>query len=147
MTAEARRGLRERLKLREGTGQTRRGRLLPYRCPAGKLTIGYGRNIEDIGISPVEAEFLLDNDIDAIERSLRVHLPWFAQLDDVRQGALIDMGMMGVPKLLGFKKMLAALERGDYATAEQEAHDSKWATDVGPVRSGDVGRMLRTGEL
>jgi lysozyme len=122
------------------------GRLLPYRCPAGKLSIGYGRNIQDIGLSRVEAEFLLDNDIDSIERSLTSHLPWFAALDDVRKGALINMGFMGIISLLGFKKMLSALERGDYATAAREALDSKWATDVGPRRSGDVARMLETGE-
>ncbi|MFD2234837.1 glycoside hydrolase family protein, partial [Phaeospirillum tilakii] len=38
-------------------------RLKPYRCPAGKLTIGIGRNLDDVGISREEAETLLDHDI------------------------------------------------------------------------------------
>ncbi|MBP5593653.1 MAG: hypothetical protein J6X75_05780, partial [Clostridia bacterium] len=42
-------------------------RLKPYRCPAGKLTIGYGRNIEDMGISETEAEMLFDNDWQKVE--------------------------------------------------------------------------------
>jgi len=145
VTTEARQALRRQIKEHEGTGPVRLGRFMPYRDTVGKLTVGYGRNIENIGISRVEAEFLLDNDIDSIERSLKTHLPWFAALDDVRQGALINMAFMGIVKLLGFKKMLAALERGDYATAASEALDSKWATDVGPTRAGDVAHMLRTG--
>ena len=146
MTAEGRRALRRQIKEHEGTGPVRLGRFLPYRCPAGKLTIGYGRNIEQIGLSRVEAEFLLDNDIDSIERSLTTHLSWFAGLDDVRKGALINMAFMGIIKLLGFKKMWSALEREDYATAAKEALESKWAADVGPGRAGDVARMLETGE-
>lgn len=145
MTTDARRALRQRIKEHEGTGPVRLGRFLPYRDTVGKLTIGHGRNIEDIGISRVEAEFLLDNDIDSIERSLVSHLPWFAGLDDVRKGALIDMGMMGVPKLLKFRKMLAALERVDYEAAAREALDSKWAADVGPRRANAVASLLRTG--
>ena len=125
----------------------RLGRFLPYRDTVDKLTIGYGRNIDDIGISRVEAEFLLDNDIDSIERSLTMHLQWFAGLDDVRKGALINMAFMGIINLLGFKKMLSALERGDYATAAKEALNSKWATDVGPRRSEAVARMLETGTV
>ena len=147
MTAEARLTLRRQLKEHEGTGPVRLGRFFPYRCPAGKLTIGHGRNIEQVGISRVEAEFLLDNDIDSIERSLTMHLQWFAGLDDVRKGALINMAFMGIINLLGFKKMLSALERGDYATAAKEALNSKWATDVGPRRSEAVARMLETGTV
>ena len=37
-------------------------RLKPYRCTAGKLTIGIGRNLDDCGISQKEAYALLDND-------------------------------------------------------------------------------------
>ena len=37
--------------------------LKPYKCTSGKLTIGVGRNLEDIGITEQEAELLLLNDI------------------------------------------------------------------------------------
>lgn len=144
VTSELRRALRQRLKEHEGTGPVRFGRFMPYRCSAGKLTLGYGRNIEDIGLSRVEAELLLDNDIDSIERSLITHLPWFIELDPIRQGALIDMAFMGVGKLLTFSKMLAALKHGDYATAAQEALASDWAAQV-KRRAQDIATMLRTG--
>jgi hypothetical protein len=44
-------------------------RLKPYRDTVGKLTIGFGRNLEEKGISQLEAEFLLYQDIEqSIER-------------------------------------------------------------------------------
>jgi len=42
-----------------------------YRCPAGKLTVGIGRNLEDKGITEEEALFLLRNDIAECEDDLR----------------------------------------------------------------------------
>jgi len=47
----------ERVKVHEGL------RLKPYRCTAGKLTIGYGRNLDDRGISEEEARRFLDWDL------------------------------------------------------------------------------------
>ena len=38
-------------------------RLKPYRCSAGKLTIGIGRNLDDCGISQSETYVMLINDI------------------------------------------------------------------------------------
>ena len=43
-------------------------RLKPYRCTAGKLTIGIGRNLDDCGISQTEAYLLLENDIRNCEK-------------------------------------------------------------------------------
>ena len=40
-------------------------RLTPYHCTGGKLTIGYGRNLDDVGISRSEAEILREHDIQA----------------------------------------------------------------------------------
>lgn len=145
MSPDARDALRAQLRRHEGTGPRRLGRLLPYTDPVGKLTIGYGRNLEDVGLSQTEADFLLDNDIDDRVRALAFHLPWFATLDEVRQRALVDMAFMGTAKLLGFRKMLSALERGDYETAALEALDSRWAEQV-KGRADTVARMLRTGE-
>lgn len=34
-------------------------KLKPYQCTAGKLTIGVGRNIEDMGITEDEAIYML----------------------------------------------------------------------------------------
>ena len=38
-------------------------RAKPYQCSANKTTIGYGRNLQDVGITEGEAVSLLNNDI------------------------------------------------------------------------------------
>ncbi len=122
-------------------------RLKPYRCPAGKLTIGIGRNLDDRGISEQEAAVLCRNDIDGAERDLDRNVPWWRELSAVRQMALVDMCLnLGWPRLSGFKRMLAALERANYETAADEMLDSKWARqDVQPERSQRLARIMREG--
>ena len=121
-------------------------RLKPYRCPAGKLTIGVGRNLDDRGITEAEAIMLLDNDIAIIEAELDHALPWWRTLPDAPARALANMAFnMGVPRLLGFHRMLEALQRGDYTTASREARNSQWAKQVG-IRSLRMGlRLLNLG--
>lgn len=107
-------------------------RLKPYHCTAGKLTIGYGRNLEDVGITAEEAEMLLYNDLAAADRDLKRALPWVASLDAARQEALLDMAFnLGISRLLRFKKMLAALQEKDWEGAANQCLDSTYARQVG----------------
>lgn len=108
-------------------------RLHPYKDSVGKLTIGVGRNLDDVGISKAEAALLLDNDIaDAVQR-LETAFPWAAALDDVRKAVLINMTFnMGIQGLAGFKNFLAAVQAGDYSKARDEMLDSIWAEQTGP---------------
>lgn len=127
------------LRLHEGE------RLKPYRCTAGKLTIGIGRNLEDRGITRDEAAYLLANDIAAEERELQRALPWVTKLDEVRQRVLLDMCFnMGLVGLLGFKNTLATIEAGNYKRAATMMLDSKWAKQVGQ-RAERLARMMATG--
>ena len=119
-------------------------RLKPYRCPAGKLTIGYGRNLEDNGISVGEAEMMLRNDMFGAHYDA-CKLPWFGNLMDVRQAAVVEMIYnMGLPRFVTFRKMIEALIAGDYEGAAREALDSKWARQVGK-RAEEVAQMFRSG--
>ena len=100
----------------------------PYHCPAKKLTIGYGRNLEDTGISRQEAEFMLFYDVIRImdELNKRVNL-WVSQPVVVKI-VLIQMAyQMGVSGLLSFKKFLKALNEQNYELAVLEMFDSRWA--------------------
>ena len=107
-------------------------KLKPYVCPAGKLTIGIGRNIEDNGISRLEAEYLLHNDLVRVVKELRAAFPWYDELTERRKHALIDMCFnMGITTLKTFKRTLAAMERGDWQAAKNYALESKWARQVG----------------
>ena len=119
-------------------------RLKPYHCTAGKLTIGVGRNIEDIGITKEEALYMLDSDISRICQELDKALPWWRTLSDTRRRVLVNMGFMGVPRLLGFVKALAAMKSGDYEEAAKQMHESRWAGQVGQ-RATRLCEMMRHG--
>ena len=60
------------------------------------------------------------------------------------QRAVLNMAYnMGVPSLLGFKRMWAALREGDYEGAAAEALDSDYAREL-PARAGRVAGMMRS---
>mgnify|MGYP001810437409 CR=1 FL=1 len=119
-------------------------RTMPYRDTLGLMTIGVGRCIETRGISKNEALYLLDNDVKAIEQALDARIPWWRQQTDARQRALINMAMMGIGRLMEFRRMLTAWAAGRYAEAAAEALDSKWAHQVG-ARATRVADMIRLG--
>jgi lysozyme len=119
-------------------------RLKPYKCTAGKVSIGYGRNLDDMGISEVEAMVLLRHDIERCYDELNV-FSWFADLDQVRQEALIDMLFnLGLPTFLEFKKTLKFVAEGKYSQAAEEMLRSKWADQVGD-RAKELAYMVDTG--
>lgn len=119
-------------------------RLKPYRCTAGKLTIGYGRNLDDVGLSNEEAEYLLLHDLENAEREAS-KLDCYKKLSQNRRDILIEMVFnLGYPRLCGFKKMIQALDRGDYNGAANEMLDSKWARDVGE-RARTLAYFMRIG--
>ena len=121
-------------------------RLKPYRDSVGKLTIGVGRNLDDVGISSDEADFLLSNDVAYAQRMLEQALPWTVGLGDARNGVLLNMTFnMGIGGLLEFKETLAKIQSGDYAGAAQHMLDSKWAEEVGP-RSHRLALQMESGE-
>lgn len=120
-------------------------RLHPYKCTAGKLTIGWGRNIEDKGISELEAEDLLDNDISDTIGECKRHLGWFDRLDPVRKIVVADMVFnLGVQGFLKFKKTIGAISQCDYNKAADEMKDSAWYEQVG-TRGAELVEMMRTG--
>ena len=106
-------------------------KLKPYRDTVGKLTIGVGRNLDDLGLTENEARYLLENDLGRIRCELDDALPWWRALDHPRQTVLLNMAFnMGVPRLLTFTKFLHALAHGEYQTAAGEMLDSLWAKQV-----------------
>lgn len=144
----------ERLTRHEGI------RLQPYKCPAGYLSIGIGRNLitnpitkeEAVvlgdwahGITKNGAVFLLKNDIRRVYHQCREALPFWTSLDDERQYALLDMAFnLGINGLLKFKKMLSAMEIGNYRGAAKECLASKYAADVG-ARARRIAKTIEKG--
>ena len=121
-------------------------RLKPYRDTVGKLTIGYGRNLEDVGISLEEAELMLEHDLDRAIQAAREVIPGFDELDEVRQAVLVDMAFnLGRAGLGGFRRCRAALALGDFERAASEMLDSLWARQVGR-RAEELAEMMRSGQ-
>lgn len=121
-------------------------RLKPYTCPAGKLTIGYGHNLDDNGITEDIAVRLLDADLKTAEREVRQRFTHFYKLNEARQFVLVDMAFnMGIAKLMTFKKMFAALAKDEYPTAAREMLNSKWAVQVGN-RAKALAEIMKSGE-
>jgi len=106
-------------------------RLKPYHCKAGKLTIGYGRNLEAKGISIKQAEYLFGNDMKIVAKQVANRIEFYKKLSYKRKMVLVDMAFnMGIEGLLGFKKMLGAMKRKDFMEAGKELMRSKYAEQV-----------------
>lgn len=122
----------------------------PYKCTAGKLTIGFGRNLDDNGITEVEARYLLMNDL---KRTIMELERFFGDdfwqelcLDHPeRTDVLVNMAYnIGIPAFKTFSRMLDALYAFDFDRAADEMLDSKWAEQVGG-RSEELARQMRLG--
>lgn len=113
--------------------QTNEGkRLKPYHCPAGYLTIGFGRNLDTKGITELEAELMLLNDINDVQNQLDSMLPWWREINESSQRVLLDMCFnLGMKGLLKFEKMLGLLRAKQYNAAASELINSKYAKQVG----------------
>jgi len=136
-------------------------RLKPYRCTAGKLTIGIGRNLNDCGISQSEAYIMLINDIMNCEKQLQAKIPdIYNGLDEVRKSVLLNMCIsipqsrfaplrepcyLGIGGLLEFNNTLAFIGAGDWERAANGMLASKWAKQVGR-RAMELSEMMRKGK-
>ena len=69
----------------------------------------------------------------------------FWSLSDNRYNALVDMMFnLGKPRFLTFKKMIKAVECGDFDTAANEMLDSKWARQT-KSRAIELSNLIREG--
>lgn len=139
-------------------------KLSSYRCTAGFLTIGVGRNLDTnkltaeelafVGhncrtkpITKEQSDYLLKNDIEKVCADLMKFLPWWTYLGDVRKRVLVNMAFnLGTEGLLKFENTLALIRSGSYAQAAAEMVKSKWAKQVGK-RADRLANMMKTGEV
>jgi lysozyme len=122
-------------------------KLKPYRCTAGKLTIGVGRNLEDKGITEQEATFMLFNDLDECVDNLRLDIfpDVWETLSDNRQNALIDMRFqLGGAGFRGFKRLIAGVKAGDWEMVKQSIRGSLYYRQV-KSRAEDNIKLLAEG--
>ena len=143
------------IKLDEGYRQ------FPYLDTDGNVTIGIGDNLTDRlgiktleeakkvypdGISYEDAVKDMQNKVTKLIASLRINIPFFDTLDDVRQSILVNMAYnMGISHLIGFRKMLMDLKAKKYWMAASEMRDSLWYKQL-PKRAERLATMMATGD-
>jgi lysozyme len=143
----------QRLEFHEGL------RLKPYRCTAGKLTIGVGHNIESRdwteeekraigdwknGITKNAAYMILRNDINLCLDKLKTLGYWY-YLDEERQYALLDLCFqLGWSGLNKFRKMLEAFRTKNWSEAERQCLDSNYAKQC-PKRANRIAKLIKYG--
>lgn len=117
-----------------------------YVDSVGVPTIGYGRNLWK-GITKDEGEYLLEGDMAEAIVALKQNLPWFDELDDVRQEVLVNMCFnLGWPRLSLFKNTLSLIENKKYSEAASAMLQSLWATQVG-ARAQRLAYAMREGKF
>ncbi len=129
-------------------------KLKPYRDTSGatgfegrrgKLTIGCGRNIDDVGLSRDEVDYLLANDIYRVQVEMNRLLPWLGQVDEIRRAVVYNLAFnIGCNGALEFSKFLLFLKTGDNTGAARELLASKWMIDVGD-RAIRLANQVRSG--
>ncbi len=134
--------IRDQLARDEGTKPA------AYQDHLGYWTIGVGRLIDDRkggGLRPDEIDYLLTNDINDRRVALNKALPFFKDLDEARQGVLINMAFqLGTAGVLSFKTTLGFIARYDYAGAATQMLLSKWATQT-PERAQRLAKQMKEG--
>lgn len=134
---------------------------VPYRCPAGKWTIGFGHNMEahgvpahlvkaifdGKGITRKDAEQLLVIEVAQCISAARNIVPDFDKLGRPRQFVVVDMiynlGPAGFRK---FTRTITAIVAGRFIDAAKHMQQSKWFGQVG-LRSKRNVRIMREGKL
>jgi len=116
--------------------------LKPYKCPAGYLTIGAGRNLEGKGITFAEAMDLLQNDIDECTDDLSDIFSQFAVLPENIQHVLVDMRLnLGYNGFREFKKLIQAVKDKNWQAMKENMVMSLWYRQVGD-RSKNLVKMV-----
>lgn len=108
----------------------------------GVPTIGVGRNLADRGLTQFEVEYLLNNDINSFWDDIEKVLPWISKLYFSARADVVLMVEFNTGDVFQFRKMLVAMQAGDWNTAATELLASKAALQ-GPLRYARMAEALR----
>ena len=116
-------------------------RLEVYDDHLGNPTIGVGRLLSR-GITETTAMQMLEEDIDIVLNELKEQLPWFDDMPERVQEALVDLGFnLGVPRLMKFELTLGFLQKRKFVDAAEELLNSRYATQV-PNRALEIAKVI-----
>lgn len=128
-----------------------------YKDSVGKITIGFGRDLQDNppsldewntiifpnGLTHDQAEKLLDPQVTDVINWLSKTFTWWNNLTINRKVCLIDIVFnIGKGGFLKFHDTIAALEKGNYVEAASQLKNSAWYTETGQRARNDVLLMV-----
>lgn len=132
--------------------------LMPFRNKSGKLTIGFGRNLDANppneeerralgdymhGITANAARMLLRNDIIRCYGALKNIVSGFEDLSPDRQYALLDMYFrLGSRRFKRLKPLIHAVEQGNFRMAAFECLTSGYGREH-PRSARDIAKLLK----
>lgn len=117
----------------------------PYLDTVGKVTIGIGRNLTDVGLRKEEIEFLFENDVAEAERIARKLVKNFEQISDNRKAVILSLAFnLGETRLAKFVNTLGAINMGEWERAATGLENSLWYYQVGN-RAKELIELLRKG--
>ena len=114
-----------------------------YRCPAGKLTVGIGHNIEDRGLTSTVIDLIFEEDLaDAVKSASHIFGEVFDSFSTIRKLAIVNLIFnLGETKFREFEKTIAFIRAGRWKEASIELLDSRYARQVG-IRANRIAIML-----
>jgi lysozyme len=124
-----------------------------YKDTKGIDTVGVGHNLQakplptgwKSPLNDTQVNSLLDDDLEDVFHDLDRNLPWWTDLNDVRQRVVCNMAFnLGITKLLGFKNTLVFMRQGKYDAAADGMLNSAWAGQV-KGRATRLADMMRKG--
>lgn len=116
---------------------------LAVKAPKGNASIGYGCNVQ-AGWTAKFAWAVMQLQVIEIQEKLLL-LPWYLALNVVRRSVLLDIGFNdGYVGLMAFHRMIAAITKQDWRTAQLEC---KVKNAVLQKRYAGLSNMLLTGVI
>lgn len=134
-------------------------KLKPYKCPAGKNTIGVGWNMDDNQLPPdIEAHLketgritdtmadrLLETSVAHSIHDCHVIFPEFDSFSENRRMALTDfVFQLGFRKARSFTNAITAINAGNWSLAATHMSRSIWYEQV-PKRAEEIIGMIERG--
>jgi lysozyme len=115
----------------------------------GKLTVGKGRNLEDVGLSDDEIEYLFENDVRRAVEGARRLIRNFDALSENRRVVVASLVyMMGEKGFAAWRETRKVIEAGRFDLAALHIEQSKLYRQLGGDPPGtDDGRLERPEEL
>ena len=112
----------------------------------GKVSIGYGYNIDDKGLPLDIIEELFQRTVQDAREEALMAFPWLLELDEARREVVIEMVFnQGLKSVMAFTATLGALQRKAYKESAGHLRDSLVYRQL-PKRYEGLAKIIETGE-